>query len=258
MLDHEINDSGARGSAELGLQRADAAFRAPEARPKWRTYRTILLTMLLTFISTSLISGAVFYLYWEKQRSTPQYSLALMIDAARNMDEAGVSSFVDIDAIVDGLVPQVAGKAVEMYGRGVPQTAIQQMVRIAQPLLPAVKERARRELPQAIRSQTADLQEIPFAAMVIAAHQYVEISVTGDTAVVKSRDPGRNTALLMERNGERWKIVGVQDDALAQDIARSIGQDIIDFAVNGRENLKNPNEAERIERLLREAEEILR
>jgi hypothetical protein len=34
----------------------------------------------------------------------------------------------------------------------------------------------------------------------------------------------------MKRNGERWQVVGVKDDQLATDIARSIGEDLIELA----------------------------
>ena len=36
--------------------------------------------------------------------------------------------------------------------------------------------------------------------------------------------------IKMKRNGNRWQVVGVKDDQLATDIARSIGQQLIELA----------------------------
>lgn len=218
----------------------------------------MVLTAVLTFIFVSAIGGAGFYVYWERQKETPQYSLALMIEAARNNDEEVISSIVDIEAVVDDFVPRIAGKAAELYGRGIPPATIQKIAQIAQPVMPAVKDRARRELPQAIRTHTAEFQNVPFAAMVFGADRYLDITVKGNTALVRSRDAEHQTELLMEKNGARWKIVGIRDEELAHRIAQAIGQEIIDFAVNGPSTGGGRKSLNGIDQLLREAEEILK
>jgi hypothetical protein len=38
--------------------------------------------------------------------------------------------------------------------------------------------------------------------------------------------------MTMQRNGARWKVVGVKDEQIATDIARSVGQQIIALASN--------------------------
>ena len=50
-------------------------------------------------------------LYWRSLRSTPQYSLALLVDAAKRGDNAAVDSLIDSDAVVDDFMPQVTGES---------------------------------------------------------------------------------------------------------------------------------------------------
>jgi hypothetical protein len=138
-----------------------------------------------------------------------------------------------------------------------PQT-IQRVTALAQPLLPAVKERARAELPKAIRARSEKFSGVPFFLMVLGADRFFDISVTGgDTAVVKSKNADRPLELRMQRNGGQWQVVGIKDDQLATDIARKIGQEIIAVAMSGK------NAADRfgignLSDMLRQAEELVR
>ena len=65
------------------------------------------------------------------------------------------------------------------------------------------------------------------------ADRYLDFEIAGDAAVVRSKLPDHPLEMKMRRNGDRWRIVGVRDDQLATDIARTIGQQLIDIAMNG-------------------------
>lgn len=187
-------------------------------------------TVALTLFVVALIGGLIYYY---QLRSSPQYSLALLVDAAKRDDTDEVDTIVDIDAVVEDFMPQVTAKAIELYGRGLPPQAIQKATILARPLMPAVKDRARAELPRVIRERTAKYGDVPFFAMVMAANKYLEIAVTDDVAVVNSKLENHPLEMKMRRNGDRWQIVGVKDDKLATSIAQKIGQEIISFATFG-------------------------
>ena len=87
-------------------------------------------------IVASAVGG---FFYWQSLKRTPQYSLALLVEAARNDDQAAINSLMDSDAAVDDFVPQVTAKAIELYGRGLPPETLARVERLATPLLPAVK-----------------------------------------------------------------------------------------------------------------------
>ena len=205
-----------------------------------------------------LVAGIGALLYYQSLKRTPQYSLALLVDAAKRDDTDEIAELVDIGAVVDDFMPQVTGKAIELYGRGQPPEVLRNVARLALPLLPAVKERARAELPRVIRDRTARFGSVPFFAMVMGADQYLEIAITGDTAIVKSKIPEHPLEMKMKRNGDRWQIIGVHDEQLATAIARKIGQEIMAIAVGGGRRAADQFGIGNLTDLLRQAEELVR
>lgn len=207
-----------------------------------------------------IIAAAGGYFYWQSQKRTPQYSLALIVDAARRDDNAELNALVDIDAVADDFLPQVTGKAYELYGRGLPQQRVSDLQRIAAPLMPAVKERARAELGRVIRDRTEKFESVPFAGMVIGADRFLEVTVNGDTAQVASKIPDRPLELKMQRSGERWKVVGLRDEKLATSIAQKIGQEIIAVAATNGDAEKAGRKlgVSNLQNVLKQAEEFLR
>lgn len=212
----------------------------------------------LVVLSVLLIAGIGGFIYYQSLKSTPQYSIALLIDAAKRDDRPAIEKLVDTNAVVDDFVPQVTGKAIELYGRGLPPAILARVELLAAPLLPAVKERARAELPRVIRERSERFGYVPFFGMVLGADRYLDIAITGDTAIVTSTIPERPMELKMKRSGEIWQIVGVTDEQLAMNIARTIGQEVIAIAMNGGKNTANLFGIGNLTDLLRQAEELVK
>lgn len=213
----------------------------------------ILLTLFL-------IIGAVGgYFYWQKLKKTPQYSLALLVDAARRDDQKAIDELVNTDAVVDDFMPQITDKAVELYGRGLAPATIQKMAQVAAPLMPSIKQRARGEVPNLIREKTKNFENIPFWAIAIGAEKYLDITQESDRAFVKSKIPERPLEVVLKRNGERWQVVGVKDEVLARRVAEKVGQDLIVGAKNG--GVKKTGEqlgVSNLEDILKKADEIFK
>lgn len=182
--------------------------------------------------SLALIASIAAYFYWRSFEDTPQYSLALLIDSSRRGNDSAFSKFVDTDAVIENFLPQITSKAAQMYGRGMPPAVLDQLLKIASPILPIAKERARSELPRLLQNETQRFSDVPFAAMVLGADRYLNIKIDGEFATVTSRLPEHRFEVQMKKNGERWKIVGVRDEALATRIAQSVGQQLIGAASN--------------------------
>lgn len=223
--------------------------------------RSRRVALIVAGILMTLILGATLgaYFYWQSFKDTPQYSLALLVDAARRDDQAQIDEFIAIDSVVDEFMPQITAKAIELYGRGLPPQTIARVARVATPMMPALKQRARAQMPNLIRKKTERFESLPFAAMVLGAERYLDIKQNGDTALVRSKLPEHVFEVRMQRNGSRWKIVGVRDETLATEIAQKVGQEIIAVAANGgadaagdRLGIKSLNT------ILQQAEEIFR
>ena len=195
--------------------------------------KKIILTVSVILAGALIIASIAGYFYWQSFKTTPQYSLALLVDAARHDDQNEIAQFVAIDTIVDEFMPQITGKAVELYGRSLPPQTIARVAKVAAPLMPALKQRARAQLPVLIRKKTQRFESVPFAAMVLGAGKYLDIRTSGDTATVRSKLPEHSFEVRMQRSGDMWKIVGIRDEALATEIAQKVGQEIIALASNG-------------------------
>jgi hypothetical protein len=192
-----------------------------------KRFLKIGLVIVFSFV---VVAGVGLFLYWQYLKTTPQYSLALLVDAAKRDDTTLVAELVDSDAVVDDLMPQVVAKAVDRYGRGVSPSILGRALMATTPLMPALKERVRPELPNLIRRETQDLSTVPFPVLVMGTMQYLDIRTEGDTATVKQTSKENALEIKMERNGNGWKIVGVRDEKFAGEIAHRIGQEIMALA----------------------------
>ncbi len=212
--------------------------------------------LLALFLIVGAIGG---YFYWRNLKTTPQYSLALLVDAARRDDQAAIDKLVNTDAVVDDFMPQITDKAVELYGRGLAPATIQKMAQLVAPLLPAVKQRARAEVPNLIREKTKNFENIPFWAIAVGAERYVEIINEGEKAFVRSKLAERPLEVTLKRNGESWQVVAVKDEVLARRVAEKIGQELIAGAKSG--GVKKAGEqfgVSNLEDVLRKADDIFK
>ncbi len=206
-----------------------------------------------------IVAGSVVgYLYWRSLVKTPQYSIALIVDAARNNDEKTANELIDIDSVVEDFLPQIVAKAVELYGRGLPPQMLAKAELAAAPLMPAVKERARSEIPKVIRSKTKQLENVPFAALVFGADRYLDIELNGDIATVKSVRPQDSFILKMRRNGDKWVIVGLSDEKLAENIARRIGQELMHLAASTPDTGNSQEIIKNFSRILEQSDEMFK
>jgi len=212
--------------------------------------------LLILFLFVGAVGG---YFYWRNLKTTPQYSLALLVDAARREDQAAIDELVDTNAVVDDFMPQITDKAVELYGRGLAPAVIQKIAQVTTPLLPAVKQRARLEVPNLIREKTKSFEKIPFWIIAVGAERYLEIILEGDKAFVRSKQAERPLEVVMKKTGERWQVVSVKDEVLARSVAERIGQDLILGAKNG--NVKKAGEqlgVSNLEEVLKKADDIFK
>lgn len=236
------------------------SFTNQQITPKKPSAFLKILKIFAALVAVILLIGGIGgFFYWQNLKKTPQYSLALLVDAARRDDQAAVDQLVDTDAIVDDFMPQITNKAVELYGRGLAPATIQKIAQVAVPLMPAIKQRARAEVPNLIREKTAQFQSIPFWAVAAGAERYLEITSEGDKAFVKSKLPERPLEIVLKRNGERWQVIGVKDEVLARRIAEKIGQDLILSAKNG--GVKKAGEqlgVSNLEEVLKKADSIFK
>jgi Protein of unknown function (DUF2939) len=225
---------------DLSDQKASVPQFGEYRQPKKRSLVKKVLLFLVGFLFISLIIGLIGgYFYWQSIKSSPQYSLALLVEAARNDDNAQIAQLVDTEAVMDSFVPQISDKAIELYGRNLPKDLVSKALQIGLPAVkPKIKEIAAKELPKLIREKTKQAEKVPYWLIALGASTALDIKIDGETAIITSKIPDKPLELTMKKNGDKWKVVGIKDENLATKIAQSIGQKLLKLAnENGIESI---------------------
>lgn len=179
----------------------------------------IVLAGLLLVVS---IAG---YLWWRHYQTTPAYSLALIVDAAQRNDMTTFNRLVDSEKIIDSFASQAAGKVTS--GFGLPGAVLSSQLSNVTPLLPERLRATFREwLADEIKQFSSTFGEKPF--IIIALTLPAVAKITGDdvTARVETNLRGQPVELIMQKDGEIWRLVSLKDDGLVTRIVDEIRKDL--------------------------------
>jgi hypothetical protein len=176
----------------------------------------VIAVILLVVLGGITIGG---YFWWRHYQSSPSYTLALLTDAAQANDQAAIASFLDDDKICADFVGQVRNH--------LPQTPSFSSLWPAAPLAPqAISGRLKETVHQQLVKEIQDLTEAakgkPFIVVALAVPHFAEITQQDKTAQAAVTLKDQQIGLKMAGDGERWRIVAVQDDKLAKQVADSV------------------------------------
>ncbi|HYN86546.1 MAG TPA: hypothetical protein VER32_14955 [Pyrinomonadaceae bacterium] len=197
--------------------RGGAGGRGPSPRGRGAK---VLLIVGLAAVALVVVALVAALLWWRSFQGSPAYSLALLVDAAHRDDVRGVESLIDTDQIVTGLVPQVTEKLTG--GVPLPEATRRQMDAGLQNLLPRVRETLRDEVKEGVKAVGEQAGDTPFPLLALGVRRASEVTESGDTASVKFTRGEQPVELEMKRDGARWKVTSLRDDALASRIAERV------------------------------------
>lgn len=174
-----------------------------------------LAGIVVAVLLVALLAGG--YAWWQSYKRSPTYTLALLVDAAQRDDTQTVEQLLDTNQVAQSFIPQVMAQLAGGEGGAMP-TAEQRQVEAA---LPFVLPQARDEIIRRVKEfATRSGGRMPFVILAIGVPRMVDdIKTQGDAATVSFKASDRPIELSMQRNGERWKLVGIKSDALAADLA---------------------------------------
>jgi hypothetical protein len=98
------------GAGAKGKRRGDPDGTVQVRRRTSRRRRGALVVSALIVVAIVAAAFAGFYIWYQSNEKSPTYSLALLADAARRNDRQTVDQLVDIDQVMQSLVPQVVNK----------------------------------------------------------------------------------------------------------------------------------------------------
>jgi uncharacterized membrane protein len=184
----------------------------------------LIVAIVLAVLLAGLVAGG--YFWWQSYKTSPAYSLALLVDATQRNDQPAFDQIVDIDKIVENFVPQVTEKALGQYAAALTAPIRKQVEQQVPKLLPGVKQKVREEVTKQVKEMSERAGSKPFPLIALGIPYVVGIKETGDTATADVTLKDRPVQLTMQRAGERWKIVAVKDDALAARIVDEIAKNL--------------------------------
>lgn len=164
----------------------------------------------------------VFFAWWQYFKTTPTYSLALVVDAAQQNDRAAFDRVVDLDRVIDNFIAQGAQESAIGLTTATVTSMRMQLQSLAPESVAAVKEGVREEIRNRVNELAGSAGTRPFWATALAIPFVTEIDQAGESAQVRvSR--AAEVELIMERSERgNWQVTSLRDQALAGRVVSSI------------------------------------
>lgn len=199
--------------------------------------RRALLAAAIPFAVIALIVFGVGYWWWQNFKSSPAYTLALVVEAAERDDREEFERLVDVEGVSRSVVPQV----IERVRGGdnaldiAPQVR-RQIAQNAQVWLPGVREQVRDVLMAETKTlaEKSSAQSYPFFIRALALSRVAE---TTDGINGQERDVAKTVTFKVNERpvefgmrGNRetehaaWKVESVKSDELATRVAEQVAK----------------------------------
>ncbi len=171
----------------------------------------LLIGIILVVVVGGLAAGG--YFWWRNYQSGPAYALAVFADAAQRNDVETVDSMLDYDAILKTFVAQTRP------GPALGDLPLPNLGQI-EALSPSVSAKVKQTLQNEVHAEAKRISERaagkPFLVIALAIGWVVDIKQQENVAQANLNIQNEKIQLTMQRDGERWRIVGVQDDNLTK------------------------------------------
>lgn len=220
-----MSQQAGRGRKSRIVIDVEKARAAAHVGRRGRRVRRPLSIAALVVVGLLLVALVGAYAWWQSYKKGPAYSLALLVDASRRDDVQAVEPLIDSDRIAQGFVPQVIEKLTG-EGAALPPDARARVTNALPQLLPRVRETVREEVARGVKAASAGAADTSFVVLALGIPRVANIKEEGDAATATFAHEGKQTELLLQRSGDRWKVVGVKDDDLASGIAQRLASSI--------------------------------
>jgi hypothetical protein len=170
-----------------------------------------------------LVAFAASFFWWQQYKTTPAYSLALVVDATQRNDGEAFDRVVNMDKVVDNFLPQVAQTATGGLASDVVASLRTQLQSLAPGVMAAVKQDIKEEIRKRINEVAGSSGARPFFLTALAIPLKADISESDETAKATINSGAHQVELTMERlDGGYWRVIALRDEALAGRIANNI------------------------------------
>jgi hypothetical protein len=174
----------------------------------------LIIAVILLLIIGGLGAGG--YFWWRHYQSSPAFSLALLVDATQRNDKQAVDSILDNDKIAADFVSQIRAR--------VPTSALwTSQIDLAKiSLTPKLKDTLHDQLIKQLRELTDVAAGKPLVIIALVVPHFADIKQENNTAHVNVNLKDEPIQLTMLQQGDRWRVIAVQDDKLAKMVAQAM------------------------------------
>jgi len=178
----------------------------------------MFMAIVLMLILVGVAAGG--YFWWRHYQSGPAYSLALLADAAQRNDSPTVDGMLDTDKITADLISQVRQKL--PASSSVASLLPSQLDPVKNSLSVKVKDTVHEQLMKELQDLSSVAQGKPFIVVALGVRYFADIKQENNVAQVAVHVKDEQIKLTMQAEGERWRIVAVQDEKLAKMVADAV------------------------------------
>jgi hypothetical protein len=169
-----------------------------------------------------IVGLVVFFAWWQYFKTTPSYTLALLVDATQQNDRAAFDRVVDLDRVIDNFIAQGAqDSAIGLTTRMVTSVRVQ-LQSLAPETSAAVKEGVREEMRNRINELAGSTSARPFLVTALAMPFVTEINRTGESVQVRVSRTAEVELIMERREGSNWQVTSLRDQALARRVVSGI------------------------------------
>jgi len=199
--------------------------------------RRVLSVVALALAAVVLVLFAGGYWWWQSFKSSPAYTLALVLDAAERDDQPAFEALVDMEGVSRSVVPQVIERVrVGDNSLNISPQVRRQIAQNAQVWLPGVREQVREVLMSETKrlAEQSGARKFPFFVRALA------LSRLGESKTQEGVGDATATANVTYKVNERpvefglrgsdvegqpnWKVVSAKSDDLAARVAEQVAK----------------------------------
>ncbi|HKO95644.1 MAG TPA: hypothetical protein VJU86_01540 [Pyrinomonadaceae bacterium] len=194
-----------------------------QAQTPRRSKTRVLLLITLALLIISVVGA---FAWWRYFKTTPTYSLAVLIDAAQRDDAQAFDTVFDTDKVVENFLSDQAQKPQAGY---LPNLSVSLRDRLKS-APPSVVTYVKTGIREGVRRRINELGEsagnAPIVLTALVLYFKTHLRVDGEKATVSISRNDQKLELGMLRNNDHWRVVSAKDDALAARIIANLAKDL--------------------------------
>ena len=187
-----------------------------ESRPvRWRLLFLVPIFLLVVCAFAAII-------WWQYYKTTPAYSVALLVDAAQRNDTAAFDEVFDVEQVVKSF----ASEAAQNKGVDLPAWLDSGLHMVSPRVIETIKPIVREGVRRRIHELGAQSDGKPFLFTALGVFLRANVIKEDNKAIATITNREQTLELRLERTDRNWKVVSVKDDALAERIMADIANEL--------------------------------